>query len=154
MPAKKKATAKARAKAKTAMKAATKAATKAPARPPKVRKGMITHTELASNDPFATKEFCEDVLGWKFASPMETPGGPYHMWRWKDTGGGIRANNPPEGPGSVPYCEFADIHEIYEKALKGGADEMLSPQQIPGGMGWIAIVRVPGGPAIGFWAPK
>jgi predicted enzyme related to lactoylglutathione lyase len=77
------------------------------------------------------------------------------MWRFaNDTGGGIRANNPPETPGSIPYCEVADIRATFNSALKAGAAEMLSPQQLPDGMGWIAIVAAPGGVAFGFWAAK
>jgi len=93
------------------------------------------------------------VLGWKFGEAMPTPGGPYHMWQFDNgTGGGIRANNPPEVPGSIPYCEVADIKATYSKAIAAGATAMLPPEEIPGGMGWIAIVAAPGGVAIGFWA--
>lgn len=137
---------------RTAPKKATKAA--APAAR-KVRQGFIAHTELASADPAATKAWAQQVLGWKFMDPMPTPNGPYHMWSFGDNmGGGIRANNPPEMPGSIPYVEVADIRTAYNKALQGGAREMLSPQEIPGGMGSIAIVMAPGGPAIGFWSTK
>ena len=122
---------------------------------PKVRAGVITHTELASANPLATRAWCENVLGWKFGEAMPTPTGPYHMWRFANgTGGGIRANNPPEVPGSIPYCEVADIQATYSKALAAGATEMFRPEQLPGGMGWIAIVAAPGGVAIGFWAMK
>jgi uncharacterized protein len=120
------------------------------------RLGVITHTELASADPGATRTWCREVLGWKFGEAMPTPAGPYHMWRFEaqGTGGGIRANNPPEAPGSIPYCEVADIQVTYAKALDGGAIEMLRPEQLPGGMGWVAIVAAPGGVPIGFWAMK
>jgi predicted enzyme related to lactoylglutathione lyase len=119
------------------------------------RLGVITHTELASADPAATKAWCQAVLGWHFAMPMETPTGPYHMWRFEnDTGGGIRANHPPETPGSIPYCEVADIRAAFDKAIDSGATEMLAPEALPGGMGWIAIVSAPGGVAIGFWSMK
>jgi predicted enzyme related to lactoylglutathione lyase len=75
------------------------------------------------------------------------------MWRFDlGTGGGIRANNPPEVPGSIPYCEVRSIQDTYERALAAGAVEMLAPQELPGGMGWIAIVAAPGGVPIGFWA--
>jgi predicted enzyme related to lactoylglutathione lyase len=95
------------------------------------------------------------VLGWKFGQAMPTPTGPYHMWQFGNrTGGGIRANNPPEAPGSIPYCEVASIQATYSKALAAGATGMLAPEQIPGGMGWIAIVAAPGGVAIGFWAKE
>src|SRR6185369_15743264 len=85
---------------------------------PSVRLGVITHTELASADPQATQVWCERVLGWKFGDAVSTPTGPYHMWRFENgTGGGIRGNNPPEMPGSIPYCEVADIRATYSKAL-------------------------------------
>ena len=122
---------------------------------PRVRPGYITHTELASADPPATRAWCEKVLGWTFVQPMPTPAGPYHMWRFENgTGGGIRANNPPEVPGSIPYCEVVDIRATYSRALQAGATEMFRPEPLPGGMGWIAIVAAPGGVAIGFWAKK
>lgn len=129
-----------------------KAAARQPAAP-KIRQGLITHTELASADPPATRAWCASVLGWKFGDSMPTPAGPYHMWRFDNaTGGGIRANNPPEVPGSIPYCEVADIHDTFAKAIAAGATEMVAPDQLPGGMGWIAIVAAPGGCAIGFWS--
>lgn len=122
---------------------------------PKVRAGVITHTELASADPSATRAWCAKVLGWKFGPSMPTPAGPYHMWRFESgTGGGIRSNNPPEVPGSIPYAEVADIKATYAKALAAGATEMFAPDQLPGGMGWIAIVAAPGGVPIGFWGMK
>lgn len=123
--------------------------------PRKIRDGVITHTELASADPAATRKWCEAALGWKFGQSMPTPGGPYHMWQFPTgTGGGIRANNPPETPGSIPYCEVRDIRAAYSRALEAGASAMMPPEEIPGGMGWIAIVAAPGGVAIGFWAQK
>lgn len=166
--------AKSRPRKKAAKKAAKKVARKAPRKPAKKvarkrapaganrpsptlkpRTGMITHTELASSDPTATKQWCASVLGWTFGPPMPTPGGPYHMWRFdNDTGGGIRANNPPEVPGSIPYVEVASIQAAYAKALMAGAREMMAPEELPGGMGWIAIVAAPGGVAFGFWAAK
>jgi len=122
---------------------------------PKIRPGTITHTELASADPTATRSWCQKVLGWKFGQAMPTPAGPYHMWQFEiGTGGGIRANNPPEVPGSIPYVEVANIQATYSKALAAGATEMFPPDQLPGGAGWIAIVAAPGGVPIGFWAKK
>jgi predicted enzyme related to lactoylglutathione lyase len=140
-------------KKKAAKRPARRAAAKAPAAKPPSRLNAITHTELASADPAATQAWCERVLGWKFMPPTPTPGGDYLMWRFEmGTGGGIRANNPPEVPGSIPYCEVADIRATYDAALAAGATEMLSPVALPGGMGWVAIVAAPGGVAFGFWA--
>lgn len=120
-----------------------------------IRSGFISHTELASTNPGATKTWCQEVLGWKFLDPVPTPAGPYHMWSFGDNnGGGIRVNNPPEAPGSIPYCEVHDIRAAFAKALKAGATAMFPPDEIPGGMGWIAVVQAPGGVAFGFWGPK
>ena len=121
----------------------------------KIRPGFISHTELASTNPDATVAWAKKVLGWKFGPAMPTPGGPYHMWSFGDNiGGGIRTAQAPETPGSVPYCEVPRITAAYDKALQAGASSMMPPGEIPGGFGWIAIVRAPGGPAIGLWAEK
>ena len=146
-------------KAKSARKPAARRngrpkAASAPA-PSKIREGIITHTEFASSDPAATQSWFEKVLRWKFEAPSMGPTGLYHMWRFPNgTGGGIRTLMPPEAPGSIPYCEVKDIHATYSRALGAGAVAMMAPEQLPGGMGWIAIVAAPGGCAIGFWGTK
>lgn len=147
---------KARAKARPKSRPkARKAAASRPSASPAARLNVVTHTELASTDPDATRAWCATALGWKFGDAMPTPAGPYHMWRFANgTGGGIRANNPPEPPGSIPYVEVADIRKSYAKAIEAGAHEMMAPEALPGGMGWIAIVAAPGGVPIGFWAMK
>ena len=130
---------------------------KAAARPParRIRPGFISHTELASAAPQATVNWAKKVLGWKFGKPMPTPGGPYHMWSFGgDMGGGIRAKMPSETAGTVPYCEVPAIKAAHDKALKAGATTMMPPSEIPGGMGWIAVVVAPGGVPIGFWSQK
>lgn len=139
---------------KTTRRASVRRASR-PAPPTVQRTGVITHTELASLDPAATRDWCRDVLEWEFGPPMATPSGPYHMWRFPSgMGGGIRANNPPEVPGSIPYVEVASIRDTYARALAHGAQEMLAPEPLPDEMGWIAIVSAPGGVAIGFWAKQ
>ena len=154
------------AKKKSAKSKTKRVAKKATARPkraaaapkaaaPWKRQGVITHTELASADPGATKAWCEKVLGWKFGESVPTPNGPYHMWRFaNNTGGGIRSVNPQEPGGSIPYCEVSDIKAIYARSLAAGATGMFEPSPLPNGMGSIAIVGAPGGVAIGFWSAK
>lgn len=115
--------------------------------------GWITHTDLASRDPAATKAWAAKVLGWKFKPPFPTPNGDVHLFYYSDKGGGaIRANNPPEIPGSIPYIHVADCQAAYDKALREGAEEMLSPTKVMEGV-TIAIVRAPGGTPIGFSGP-
>lgn len=115
--------------------------------------GWITHTDLASTDPAATKTWCAKVLGWTFKPSFPVPGGEYHLFAYSDQGGGgIRPVNPPEVPGSLPYVHVADAHAAYEQALREGAEEMLAPQRVMEGV-TVAIVRAPGGVPIGFSGP-
>lgn len=122
----------------------------------KVREGIITHTELASTNPLATRAWLENVLRWTFGEPTPSPAGPYHMWRFEElgTGGGLRVNNGPENPGSVPYVEVKNMRTVYARALAAGATEMMPPMELPGGMGSIAVIMIPGGIQFGFWSPK
>lgn len=115
--------------------------------------GWITHTELASADPEATKTWCASVLGWTFKPAFPTPDGDYHLFAYSDQGGGgIRRNNPPEVPGTIPYVHVPDARAAFTKALAEGAEEMLSPIAVADGV-TIAIVRAPGGVPIGFSGP-
>lgn len=138
---------------RAAKRPARRAAAKAPAPGPPSRLNAITHTELVSADPAATQAWCESVLGWSFMPPIPLPDGDYRMWQFElGTGGGIRANTAQEAPGSIPYCEVANIRATFAAALAAGASEMIPPMALSGGMGWIALVVAPGGMAIGFWA--
>ncbi len=115
--------------------------------------GWITHTDLASRDPAATKAWCAKVLGWTFKPPFPGPDGDVHLFFYSDKGGGgIRRNNPPEQPGSIPYVHVADTQAAYDLALREGAEEMLSPTRVMEGVS-VAIVRAPGGVPIGFSGP-
>jgi len=115
--------------------------------------GWITHTELASADPAATKAWCAKVLGWTFKPSFPIPGGEYHLFAYSDKGGGgIRPNNPPEVPGSIPYVHVEDTRAAFESALREGAEEMLAPERVMEDV-TIAIVRAPGGVPIGLSGP-
>lgn len=115
--------------------------------------GWITHTELGSADPEATKAWCASVLGWTFQPSVPTPGGDYHLFAYSNQGGGgIRRNNRPEIPGTIPYVHVPDAGAAFGRALAEGAEEMLSPTPVMEGV-TVAIVRAPGGVPIGFSGP-
>ncbi len=115
--------------------------------------GWITHTELASADPAATKAWCAKVLGWTFKPSFPTPDGEYHLFAYSDVGGGgIRRNNPPEVPGTIPYVHVADAQAAFDSALREGAEEMLAPMRVMEGV-TIATVRAPGGVPVGLSGP-
>lgn len=115
--------------------------------------GHITHTDVASRDPAATRAWCAKVLGWTFRPSFPTPGGDYHLFAYSDTGGGgIRTNNPPEMPGTVPFVHVADASAAFAAALREGAEGIMPPTRVMEGV-TTAIVRAPGGVAIGLSGP-
>lgn len=115
--------------------------------------GWITHTELASSDPAATREWCSAVLGWTFMPSFPAPEGDYHLFSYSDQGGGgIRKVNSAETPGSVPYVHVRDTRAAFATALNSGAEEMLPPTSVMEGV-TIAIVRAPGGVPVGISGP-
>ena len=115
--------------------------------------GWITHTDLASADPTATKAWCAKVLGWKFTQSLPIPGGEVHLFAYSAKGGGaVRPLSPPERPGSIPYVHVRDAAAAFAKALEGGAEEMMAPTRVMEGV-TVAIVRAPGGVPIGFSGP-
>lgn len=117
--------------------------------------GWITHTDLASTDPAATKAWCAAVLGWTFTMdlPAGNGNGQVHLFAYSQTGGGaVRPVSPPEVPGSIPYVHVADVHASFEQAILAGAEEMLSPTRVMEGV-TIAIVRAPGAVPIGLSGP-
>lgn len=115
--------------------------------------GWITHTELSSGDPVATRKWCEDVLGWDFQEPFPSPAGPYHLFAYSATGGGgIRGTAPGEMPGSTPTVHVADTRAAFDAALAAGAEPVSPPEKIMDGV-CVALIRAPGGVLIGFSGP-
>ena len=127
--------------------------------------GQIAKRQALTN-PKNTVHAVKRLIGRKYSSAeveqarrfmpyalVESPNGDVHLFAYSDKGGGaIRKNNPPELPGSIPYIHFADCQAMYDKALKAGAEEMMSPTPIMEGV-TIAIVRAPGGVPIGISGP-
>lgn len=115
--------------------------------------GWITHTELASKNPTATREWCKKVLGWTFMQSMPMPGGEYHLFAYSEKGGGgIRATTPVESPHSSFTVHVANCQESFDKAMREGAEPMMPPTRVMEGE-TIATVREPGGVPVGFSGP-
>lgn len=116
--------------------------------------GHITHTELVSADPMATRTWAAKVLGWAFRPPMPAhDGGDYHLFAYSDKGGGgIREIKPFETPGSNFTVHVSDCQEAFDKAIREGAEAMMPPTRIMEGV-TIAMVRAPGGVPVGLAGP-
>jgi predicted enzyme related to lactoylglutathione lyase len=115
--------------------------------------GWITHTELSSDDPVRTRDWCADVFGWTFQPALPSPSGDYHLFAYSQQGGGgIRQTASGEAPGSTPTVHVEDTDRAYEAALAGGAESVAEPHDIMPGVR-IALVRAPGGVLFGLSGP-
>ena len=93
------------------------------------------------------------MFGWTFKASFPTTGGDYHLFAYSEMGGGgIRPNNPPEIPGSVPFVHVEDAQVAFQAALRAGAEEMVAPTRVMEGV-TVAIIRAPGGVPIGLSGP-
>ncbi|WP_336922159.1 VOC family protein [Aquipuribacter sp. SD81] len=116
--------------------------------------GWVTHTELSSDDPAATREWCATVLGWRFRPVMATPAGDYHLFSYSEQGGGgVRATAPGEPPGSTPTVHVDDADAAFTAALAAGASAVEDPHDVMPGVR-VALVRAPGGVLLGFSGPS
>jgi uncharacterized protein len=115
--------------------------------------GWITHTDLASAEPEATRAWCSEVLGWAFSPPFEGPNGKYHLFTYSDAGGGgIRQVASDEAPGATPTVHVRDAQAAFDAALAAGAEGIQPPTKVMEGV-CTALVRAPGGVLIGFSGP-
>lgn len=115
--------------------------------------GWITHTDLMSADPVATKAWCEKVFGWKFRPPFETPTGEYHLFAYSNVGGGgISEGEPPAQRNSTPFVHVADARAAFALALREGAEQVAPPERVMDGV-TIAMVRAPGRVVFGLSGP-
>jgi uncharacterized protein len=115
--------------------------------------GWITHTDISSADPAATRAWCEAVLGWNFHATIPVPQGEYHLFAFSETGGGgIGGTRPGERPGSTPFVHVPDTGQAFEAAIRAGAEEVEPVTRVMEGV-TTAVVRAPGGVVIGFSGP-
>ena len=115
--------------------------------------GWITHTDISSADPDATRQWCADVLGWTFRPAFATPSGDMHLFAYSEAGGGgIHATAPGQAPGSTPTVHVRDTQAAFDAALAAGAESVRPPTRIMEGV-CVALVRAPGGVLIGFSGP-
>ncbi len=115
--------------------------------------GWITHTDITSADPAATKAWCQSVLGWKFMGSMPTPGGEYHLFAYSDKGGGgLQQTSGGQPPASTPFVHVDNAQAAFDKAVAAGAEIIESPRKVMEGV-TTAVVRAPGGVVIGFAGP-
>jgi predicted enzyme related to lactoylglutathione lyase len=111
---------------------------------------MLAHTELASDDPEATRRFIAKVFRWDLEE-VTTPTGK--LIRYKTPGGAegsIRATHPKEAPGTTNYILVDDI-EATAKRIEAAGGEIVMPLVDVPKMGKFFWFKVPGGPVLAAW---
>jgi len=117
----------------------------------------VVHTELISSDPKATADFVGKMFDWQIKK-WEDPKGTYYLWNYpgQEMGGGgigkVSDMPNPQGPHISIYIDVDNIAKAIEKAKSLGATIMMGETAIGGGMGYFAIMSIPGGCNIGIWA--
>ena len=118
--------------------------------PPEGVFGMLAHTELASVDPTATKNFLAKIFRWEFR-PVKLPTGA--QFRYETPGGArgsIRTTQPAELPAVVNYILVEDLEKTAREIEKAGGEIVLPMVEVPG-MGRFFWFKVPGGPILACW---
>jgi len=111
---------------------------------------MIAHTELATTDPEAMKDFLGKVFGWNFET-VKTPAGKLISFETQGGArGSIRRTQPPELPGSINYVLVDNLDATAAKVKKMGGQVVLPRTDVPG-MGSFFWFKVPGGPVLACW---
>lgn len=119
--------------------------------------GAFEWTELMTHDAERAKRFYQASIGWSFdAMPM--PEGTYWVAKMGDKpAGGIFEMKGPSFEGVpehwLPYLAVDDVDERVRTATQHGAAVMRPPFDVPD-IGRIAILRQPGGAAIGLLRPS
>jgi predicted enzyme related to lactoylglutathione lyase len=111
---------------------------------------MLAHTELASTDPGATKEFLNRVFRWEL-DEVDTPTGK--LVRYRTPGGAegsIRKTKLKESPGTVNYILVDDLEAMETKIEKMGGEIIMPAVDVPH-MGRFFWFKVPGGPVLAAW---
>ena len=118
--------------------------------------GSFYWNELMTHDAEQAKKFYADCLGWSFI-PMPMENGTYWVAQIDDkpVGGFFPLTSPqfdgvPEG--WMGYIAVDDVDARVTKATAAGATLMRPIFDVPG-VGRIAILREPGGAAIGWITP-
>lgn len=119
--------------------------------------GTFHWNELMTHDIDKARKFYGDTLGWTYDPMAMQDGGTYWIAKAGDAmAGGLFSMHAAEFK-NVPdhwlgYVAVDNVDARVDKALKGGANAIRMPFDIPG-VGRIAILHAPGGAAIGMITP-
>jgi uncharacterized protein len=112
----------------------------------------VTHFEIPTTNPAASRKFYETVFGWKFTKFD----GPVDYWLITtgadDTPGinGGLGGAANDLKATVNTVEVDDLDDSIKQVVLNGGQVVEPKGEIPG-MGWLAYVRDPGGTVLGLF---
>ncbi|MGP8072609.1 MAG: VOC family protein [Thermoplasmata archaeon] len=110
----------------------------------------MAFTEMASEDPRATRLFLERAFRWSFRS-VQMPQGEYLSFDIPGGGrGGIRPTQATEAPSSLSYIRVDNLDRAKARVVQAGATVVLPRVDVPG-RGSFFWFKIPGGPILACW---
>jgi uncharacterized protein len=117
----------------------------------------IMHFEIPADDVSRAKTFYEKTFGWTIKAYPMPPGQEYFAVMAKQgaeegiNGGLMKRQN--EGQSFTNYVTVKSIDAMSQAVQNNGGAILMPKQEIPGGMGWIAMFRDPEGNVMGLHQP-
>jgi predicted enzyme related to lactoylglutathione lyase len=113
-----------------------------------------THFEIPADDVERAKAFYEKSFGWKIKPFPMPPGQEYWgvtTFKKGEAGinGGLLKRAMP-GQAFTNYLSVKSIDTALQTVQANGGSVILPKQEIPGGMGWIAVFKDPEGNGLGL----
>ena len=114
----------------------------------------VAFFEVVSAEPQRAQKFYGELFGWQVVAPPEMGG-----YGLVDTGAGEGAVGGGIGPSQAPgdagvkiYIRVDDLDGFLARAQELGGMPLVSPMDLPGDFGRIAIFADPDGNPVGLWA--
>lgn len=120
--------------------------------------GVPCWVDTLAPDPQAAMRFYEQLFGWEFAGPGQTPGDPpgqYFVARLngRDVAGVGSLADESTGSAWSTYISVGDVDDAVRRATDAGAALLAGPiQASPAGR--LAVLADPTGAAFGVWEPE
>lgn len=115
----------------------------------------VVYFEIGGREAEGLREFYSELFGWNINEKGEASaaGSPYWFVQGEEGGipGGIIKTDENMPPNYVMfYVQSDDLQATLDKVVGLGGTAVVSPSDVPGGMGQIAVFMDPDGNVIGL----
>jgi len=121
--------------------------------------GLVWWSELMTRDVPAAVDYYKSICGWEFDEMSMAEGGKYHVGKQDGRPvAGIMDMTPMKHLDGVPphwftYISVDDVNAATAETKARGGEVMREPFDVPE-VGQIAIMKDPGGAAVGLITPN